>query len=228
MTNKKTTYSRPAIKKTLVVSSDAAIKAAQQYLKTTLSSIYALDVILYYISDEATSEAANKHVADIFEEKIAEFTKQINKYQKVVEENDLSDIVYTQNHSEEYLIYSPLCTQYLQLIKKFDLLTNLIDQLWLNAHMDSKRRNKEVLKLKRHLLNVSRQVINASRNAMRLAKLEGKEDQINETVSSIGLDNETAKDVLDTSKPNEVVENDADIEQDDTEQEETVLSKKTA
>lgn len=203
MAEKKRPYSRPAIKKMLTVSSEAAINAAETFMKQTMSSIYALDVILYYISDEATTEQANQKISDLFDTKIKDFNKQISKYQAQIDEG-LDDIQYTQNHSSEYMIYSPLCGQYMQLVKKFDILTQLIDQLWLNGVMTSKKRNSEVVKLKRHLLNVSRQVINASRQAMQLAKASGKEKDVEESVKSIGVDEATTKDILNISKDSKI------------------------
>lgn len=204
MADKKRNYSRPAIKKMLVVNSEAAINAAETFMKQTMSAIYALDVILYYISDEATTEQANQKIADIFDGKIKVFNEQISKYQQQADEGGLEEIEYTENHSSEYMIYSPLCGQYLQLIKKFDNLTQLIDQLWLNGVISSKKRNGEVVKLKRHLLNVSRQVINASRQAMILARANGQEKEVEETVKQIGVDRATTKDILNSSKNSKI------------------------
>ncbi len=199
-TKKQRSYSRPAIKKQLVVNSEIAIKAIETYMNQTLSSIYALDVILFYISDDATSEAANQKIAALFDEKIKTFNGKISKLQAQVEELGLGDIVYTQEFSEEYLVFSPLCGQYIQLIKKFDNITNLIDQLWLNGEISSKKRKNEVVALKRHLLNVSRRVINASRTAMALAKSQGKESEVENAVAGLGVDSETAKSVIDSKK----------------------------
>ncbi|NOI31846.1 hypothetical protein [Vibrio coralliilyticus] len=210
----KRAYSRPAIEKQLTVTSEAAINAAETYMKNTMSAIYALDVILYYIADPATTEAANQKVAEMLEEKIARFNKDISKYQNTVEELDLAEAKYTEEHSETYLIYSPLCGQYIQLIKKFDNLTGLIDQLWLNNEMPSKKRNSEVWKLKNHLLNVSRQLINASRTAMKLAKSQGQSENVESSIATLGVDDETLKDVTNDKKAVQVVADDA-IESED-------------
>ncbi|WP_154217359.1 hypothetical protein, partial [Vibrio parahaemolyticus] len=91
-TNEKRAYSRPAIKKMLSVKSESAINAVETYMNKTLSAIYALDVILFYISDEATSEAANQKVADLFDEKMKFFNKKINHYNNIVEDSGMVDI----------------------------------------------------------------------------------------------------------------------------------------
>lgn len=196
----KRSYSRPAIRKQLTVYSDTALNAVETYMKPTMSAIYALDVILYFISDEATSDAANEMVSGIFDAKLKGFNDDISKYQQISEENELSEIEYSKEHCHEYLIYSPLCGQYIQLIKKFDLLTSLIDQLWLNGFISSKKRNKDIVKLKRHLMNVSRQVINASRTAMKLAKAQGKESDVENSIAELGIDKETMKDLTDSDQ----------------------------
>ncbi|CAH0543187.1 hypothetical protein [Vibrio marisflavi] len=54
-----------------------------------------------------------------------------------------------------------------------------------------------MLKLDRHLRNVSRQVINASRQAMNIAKTEGKDAVVKESIKELGVDSETSKDILD-------------------------------
>lgn len=218
-TKENRSYSRPAIKKVLSVKSESAISAVDTYLNSTLSAIYALDVILFFISDEATSEAANNKVSATFDDKLKFFNKKIHTAQKQVEELDLDEIVYTQEFTKEYLVFSPLCGQYIQLIKKFDILTNLIDQLWLNGQISSGERKEQNNKLQRHMLNVSRHVINASRTAMRLAQAAGKEKEVEESVAKIGVSEKLAKEVLDTSKAMQSVAQD---ELDETEP--TVLS----
>ncbi|AUI88817.1 hypothetical protein BS333_20800 (plasmid) [Vibrio azureus] len=199
-TIEKRKYSRPAIKKILSVNSESAINAVETYMNKTLSAIYALDVILFYISDEATSEAANQKVADLFDEKMKFFNKKINHYNKIVEDGGMMDIVWTQEFSEEYLIFSPLCGQYIQLIKKFDILTSLIEQAWLNGHIPSSERKGRQKSLQSHMRNVSRYVLNASQTAMRLAQSAGKEKEVLESVEQIGVTQEIAKEVLDTTK----------------------------
>lgn len=220
MANKKRSYSRPAIKKMFSVSSEAAINAAETFMGQTMSAIYALDVILYYISDESTTEQANRKIASLFDNKITVFNKQITKYNSLVDDA-LDEIEYSQNHNAEYMIYSPLCGQYLQLIKKFDNLTKIVDLLWLNGVISSKKRNAEVLSLKRHLLNVSRQIINASRAAMALARAEGQDQDVEASIQQIGVDSETTKDILNASKNSKIDEQLKDIPEIEIEFEET-------
>lgn len=98
------------------------------------------------------------------------------------------------------MIYSPLCATYLKLIKKFELNTNLIDQLWLNAEITSAVRNTKVRKLGRHLRNVSREINNASRQAMSIARNEGKEAEVKESIKELGVDSQTSEAILDVTK----------------------------
>ena len=197
-------YSRPALKKMLVVNSEASLDAVESYVKPTMSAIYALDVILYYIGSEEVAKQANTKIADLFEQKLKVFDAEIDKLQTRVNESEIEEIEYTQQRAEEYMIYSPLCATYLKLIKKFELNTNLIDRLWLNAEISSSERNKQVLKLGRHLRNVSRQVINASRQAMNIAKSEGKDAVVKESIKELGVDNETSEDILDVKAAQDI------------------------
>ncbi|GAM71757.1 hypothetical protein JCM19236_6340 [Vibrio sp. JCM 19236] len=178
-------YSRPALKKVVVVNSEASIDAMGAYVNQTMSAIYSLDVILFYIGSEQVAEEANSKINELFEQKLAVFDKEISKLQGLVDEHDIEEIEYTEQRTKEYKVYSPLCATYIRLFKKFELNTNLIDRLWLNGELSSSQRNGKVLKLGRHMRNVSRQVINMSKVAMKLAQNEGKEAEVNESLKEI-------------------------------------------
>ncbi|MEZ9900208.1 hypothetical protein AB4332_03765 [Vibrio breoganii] len=182
-------YSRPALKKVVVVNSEASIDAMSQYVNQTMSAIYSLDVILFYIGSAQVAEEANARVDNLFEQKLQLFDKEITKLQKIVEENEIEEISYSQQRTKDYKVYSPLCATYIKLFKKFELNTNLIDRLWLNGELSSAQRNGKVLKLGRHMRNVSRQVINMSKMAMKVAQSEGKEDEVNASLKEIDPDN---------------------------------------
>lgn len=192
-------YSRPALRKMLVVNSEASLDAVESYVKPTMSAIYALDVILFYIGSEEVAKQANEKMTEMLEKKLAVFDEEIQKLQAKVNEHCGEDIEYTQQRSEEYMIYSPLCATYLKLIKKFELNTNLIDQLWLNAEITSAVRNTKVRKLGRHLRNVSREINNASRQAMSIARNEGKEAEVKESIKELGVDSQTSEAILDVT-----------------------------
>lgn len=181
-------YSRPSLKKLVVVNSEASINAMDSYVNQTMSAIYSLDVILFYIGSEQVSEEANAKVNELFEQKITTFDKSVRNYQQLVDDNDIEEIDYTEQRTREYKLYSPLCGTYIRLFKKFELTTNLIDRLWLNGQLSSSERNHRVLKLSRHMRNVSRQVINMSKAAMKLAQQEGKEAEVNESLKEINVD----------------------------------------
>ena len=192
-------YSRPALRKMLVVNSEASLDAVESYVKPTMSAIYALDVILFYIGSEEVAKQANEKMAEMLEKKLCVFDEEIQKLQAKVNEHCDEDIEYTQQRSEEYMIYSPLCATYLKLIKKFEMNTNLIDQLWLNAEITSAARNTKVRKLGRHLRNVSREIKNASRQAMSIARNEGKEAEVKASIEELGVDSQTSEEILDVT-----------------------------
>ncbi|MEZ8967662.1 hypothetical protein FCV82_02285 [Vibrio breoganii] len=182
-------YSRPALKKVVVVNSEASIDAMGQYVNQTMSAIYSLDVILFYIGSAQVAEEANARVDKLFEQKLQLFDKEITKLQKIVEDNDIEEIEYSEQRTKDYKVYSPLCATYIKLFKKFELNTNLIDRLWLNGELSSSQRNGKVLKLGRHMRNVSRQVINMSKMAMKVAQSEGKEAEVNASLKEIDPEN---------------------------------------
>ncbi|GAD89943.1 hypothetical protein VHA01S_030_00180 [Vibrio halioticoli NBRC 102217] len=178
-------YSRPALKKTVVVNSEASIDAMGTYVNQTMSAIYSIDVILFYIGSQEVADEANQKIAELFEKKLQLFDKEIDKLLAIVDENDIEDISYTEQRSKDYKVYSPLCATYLKLFNKFELNTNLIDRLWLNCELSSSQRNSKVLKLGRHMRNVSRQIINMSKIARKLAQSEGKEDEVNASIKEL-------------------------------------------
>lgn len=178
-------YSRPHSKKLVVVQTEASIKAMEQFVNRTMSSLYALDVILYYIADESVADKANQQVRDLFDSKIEQFDKDISKLKRQVEENAVDMPDYDEAHSSEYKIYSPLCSVFLKLIRKFETNTQLIDALWLDGEIPSSVRKTKTTKLARHLANISRQVVNASNNAMAIAKDQGKVGEIDSTLKEM-------------------------------------------
>lgn len=178
-------YSRPHSKKLVVVQTEASIKAMEQFVNRTMSSIYALDVILYYIADESVADKANQQVRDLFDSKIEQFDKEISKLKRQVEENAVDMPDYDESHSSEYKIYSPLCSVFLKLIRKFETNTQLIDALWLDGEIPSSVRKTKTTKLARHLANISRQVVNTSNHAMLIAKEQGKVGEIDSTLKEM-------------------------------------------
>lgn len=196
-TTKKREYSRPSLKKVLVVNSEASINAVETFVKRTMASIYRLDVILFFIADEDVAKQANGKVAEIFAEKIRMFDTEIAKLEAKVSDLGVSeeDMDYSDQRAEEFKIYSPLCATYIKLIMKFERYTNLTDLLWLENELPSSERNKKVRKLRSHLGNVSRQVVNASRSAMAIAQSEGKEEDVIEAVTELGIEADDNKEL---------------------------------
>ncbi|WP_028865109.1 hypothetical protein [Psychromonas aquimarina] len=199
VTAKKRKYSRPVITKTLEMHSEASILALDQYINRTMSSLYALDVILFYIGDDVVAETANEKVQDIFAEKIKLFNKDITKYSAIVEENDFERADYTMHKQKEFKIYSPLASMYLNMMGKFELVTNLIDTIWLNGEMVSRIRKDRVVKLGIHMRNVSQQINNIAKHAMQVAKNTGKSADAVETMKELEIDAEVVTNDAETA-----------------------------
>ncbi len=195
-------YSRPVIKKTLQMRSEASILALDQYIKVTMSSLYALDVILFYIGNEEVAETANKTVRDIFSDKIEMFNKDITKYNSIIEENDFEKAGYTMKQDMDFSIYSPLASVYLNMMGKFELVTNLIDTVWINGELPSKIRKTRVVKLGIHMRNVSQQIQNIAKQAMQIARQQGKVSDVVETMKELEIDSKAIEDVtIELPKP---------------------------
>lgn len=209
-------YSRPHSKKMVVVNTEAGIQAMDQFVNRTMSSLYALDVILFYIADELVAEKANEQVRELLEEKLSHFNSEVKKLKKMVEESEVEMPEYTQNHSTEYKIYSPLCSVFIKLIHKFELNTQLIDALWLDGEIPSSVRKKKTIKLARHLRNISRQIVNISKNAMVIARQQGKEKEIDSALKELQqrpsneLLNEASNATEDTKASEKSTEDDKD------------------
>ncbi|GMQ49664.1 hypothetical protein [Vibrio sp. 10N] len=205
MANKRK-YSRPNIERQLVVNSQSSIDACENFVNRTMSSLYALDVILYYIADGQVAEAANDEVKRIFDAKHDVFDQDVLKLSERVEACEADEAKYTEEFSRNYKIYSPLCASYLKLIMKFERCINLIDSLWFAGEVTSKSRTTQVMKLGRHLRNLSSQINNISRRAMEIARNEGKESEVTEAVKEIGAEEALAEAVIESKKNAKTVE----------------------
>lgn len=186
-------YSRPVITKSLVFNSEASIMALDSYINKTLSNLYALDVILFYIGDENVAEKANEKVKSIFDEKIGLFNKDITKYQLIIDDLDLDLAGYTETKQKEFKIYSPLASAYLRMMGKFELVTNLIDTIWINGELSSRVRKDRVVKLSAHMRNVSAQIGNIAKRAMLLAKEQGKESEASLKIKELNIESDAVE-----------------------------------
>ncbi|MGR5178828.1 hypothetical protein [Vibrio mediterranei] len=210
MANNKRKYSRPNIDRQLVVNSQSSIDACENYVNRTMSSLYALDVILFYIADGQVAETANDEVKRIFDSKHDVFDKDILKLTEKVEACEADEAKYTEEFSRNYKIYSPLCASYLKLIMKFERCINLIDSLWFAGELTSKNRTAQVMKLGRHLRNLSSQINNISRRAMEIARNEGKESEVTEAVKKIGAEEALTEAIIESKKTSAKAEKSAE------------------
>lgn len=210
MANNKRKYSRPNIDRQLVVNSQSSIDACENYVNRTMSSLYALDVILFYIADGQVAETANDEVKRIFDSKHDVFDKDILKLTEKVEACEADEAKYTEEFSRNYKIYSPLCASYLKLIMKFERCINLIDSLWFAGELTSKNRTTQVMKLGRHLRNLSSQINNISRRAMEIARNEGKESEVTEAVKKIGAEEALTEAIIESKKTSAKAEKSAE------------------
>ena len=185
-------YSRPVITKSLVMNSEASIVALDSYINNTLSNLFALDVILFFIGDDSVAEAANDKVKVIFDEKIALFNKDIQKYQQIVDDLELDMAGYTETKQKEFKVYSPLASVYLRMMGKFELVTNLLDTIWINGELTSRVRKDRVVKLSAHMRNVSAQVSNIGKHAMAVANSQGKAKEARSEMKELNIDSEVA------------------------------------
>ena len=190
-TTKKRNYSRPYMEKTIEVNSHFAILAMENYINRTMSSLYALDVILYYIADESVANRANEAVNELLKEKLDYCNKKIQEMTKDIEEKELVSISgYTGSLTQDYRVYSPLGMKYLNLILKFDLIASLTHTLWFNDEdsIDSSQNKKSLNKYHYHLKNISSAINNATRRSMVIAKSQGKEEEVLEAVKAVGAE----------------------------------------
>ena len=181
-------YSRPSIDKMLVVNSEGLITGVETYVNRTMSSLYALDVILFYIEEANVADMANDKAVEVLNAKRDSFNKLVAKYQHMAQEVDAPDeCEYKEHISRTYKIYSPLCSIYLNLIQKAELITNLIDAIWLSGGMKSSVRNKRVRNLSTEMRNLSNEMVNISKNAMKIARNKGKdvEDSVNQSILEV-------------------------------------------
>ena len=190
-TKNKRTYSRPYMEKTIEVNSHFAILAMENYINRTMSSLYALDVILYYIADEELASQANKKVNELLTEKLDYCNAKIKHMNTKIEDGGFMSVSgYTGSLTQDYRIYSPLGLKYLNLILKFDLIASLTHTLWFHDEnsVDSGQNKKSLNKYHYHLKNISDSINNATRRAMVIAKNQGKEEEVLAAVKAVGAE----------------------------------------
>jgi hypothetical protein len=190
-TKKKRSYSRPYMEQNIKVNSHFAVLAMENYINRTMSSLYALDVILFYIADEEIARQANQKVNKLLNEKLEFCNNKIEQMNDTIEKGGFMPISgYTGSMAKDYLIYSPLGLKYLDLILKFDQIAMLTHTLWFHDELsvDSSQNKKSLSKCHYHLKNISDSINNATRRAMVIAKNQGKEEEVLEAVKAVGAE----------------------------------------
>ncbi|ELA9367474.1 hypothetical protein QUN99_003364 [Vibrio parahaemolyticus] len=190
---KKREYSRPSLTKMLILNTQMAQDAYQDYVKRTMAALYRLDVILFFIGSEDMAEAANVSMEEelklLLKKQSKVSTELLSLMQKVEDEGSkLLEPTYPPVTIEEFKIYSPLCATYLKVINMFENNIKTIEMLWLNGEMPSRLKHKKIRSLSIQLRNISHKMINKSRGTMELARNEGKAVDVDESIKSLGIE----------------------------------------
>ncbi|NGZ66623.1 hypothetical protein G6Z92_06435 [Vibrio aestuarianus subsp. cardii] len=198
---KKREYSRPSLTKMLRLNTQMAQDAYQDYVKRTMAALYRLDVILFFIGSEEMAEAANISMEEelrLLLKKQSKVSIELRELMKKIEEegNELDEPEYPPVTIEEFKIYSPLCATYLKVINMFENNIKTIEMLWLNGEMTSRLKHKKIRSLSIQLRNISHKIINKSRGTMELARSEGKDVDVTESIKSLGIEQDDGQDVV--------------------------------
>lgn len=194
-------YSRPMIKKMITVSTEEAIRAIEQYVNRTMSQLYLLDVVLFYIADKEFAEEQNNKAEEILSRKMQELNAHIGKLQEFIDENDIEELSgFTEQQSREYKIYSPLCSRYLKLFIKFDIYMMLIDRIWMEGEMPSGERGRKQTKMARHFRNISGEIKNLGTAALNKVRDSGQEKEVYESVKTLAENDDNDEIKLELAK----------------------------
>lgn len=189
----KRTYSRPVLNKLMNVSSEVSLGLMDHYANKTMSSIYFLDLVLFYMVSEEVAMQENEKIADELDVRINSMKKDIEKYEHMAEQagidiNDDSSFEWSINKSIEYKVYSPLCAKYLNLITRVDRLVTILAQLWINGEIKPNQYKRKTVAIRTSVVQFSRSILNSAKRAHLFAKESNKREEIESSMKELEIE----------------------------------------
>lgn len=189
----KRTYSRPVLNKLMNISSEVSLGLMEHYANKTMSSIYFLDLVLFYIASEEVAMQENEKIADLLDVRINSMKKDIEKYELMAEQaginvNDGSSFEWSINKSIEYKVYSPLCAKYLMLITMVDRLVTILAQLWIHGELKPNQYKRKTVAIRTSVVQFSRSILNSAKRAHQVAKESNKKEEIELSMKELEIE----------------------------------------
>ncbi len=191
-------FSRPVFDETITVHSDHAQRLIDRGLFRVSAALYAIDVILRIIGDDAEMD----QVEAIVNQSIADFAQAMSREQEQMTllrtQRGVTRVPrYEAPRTLTVHVHSPQMAQYTALIQSLDQLMMTIDTLWLNGALTSKQRVNGCYAWRVRLLRIGRDIINLERRARASADRQGKADEVQaETGEALVVVDQDAEDTV--------------------------------
>ena len=172
-------FSRPVFDELITIQSDHAQRLIQRGLYQVSSALYAIDVILRIIGNNAEMD----QVEVIVNASLNDFALALRQEQEKMEllrtQHGITRIPrYEAPRTLTVHVYSPQMGQYCALIQSLDQLMVTIDTLWMNGVLASNQRVNAAFAWRVRLLRIGREIINLARRARESAQRQGRADEV--------------------------------------------------
>lgn len=159
-TPKKKMISRPNLVDSLTLDTEVAQRIYQRTFQEVLRNVYSLSIVARIVSDDETStDELNDLVVEKFSGMSELLDKEMARLKKLRDDNAITASPKYSNPLElEVEVSSPLASQYLQLIKKLDLIVKLLDCLWLAEELTAKQKLRGEYEWQRRLIKLANQI----------------------------------------------------------------------
>lgn len=180
--------SRPVFERTITVHSEQALRVVRRVFPTLVRSLYAIDVILRIIGEEAEIDAVEGTVSKMIGDCASELEREKSRMEKLCTDNGVTEKPrYTHPMDFNARIVSPQVSQFVALIQMLDELMIAMDALWLCGVLTNKQCGQAHYQWQQRLLRLGRRIITIERRAHRAAYAKGHGEEVQAARENSGL-----------------------------------------
>lgn len=175
----RSTYSRPEFHVPVTLQSAHAHKVVGRSLLRVARALYAIDVVLQAVGDEATVNEVEGVVDSLLGDFSQALSAEIARLETLKSANGISTVArYTNPRRVTFRISSPQLSQYANLIQALDRLTVSIDTLWLSGLLSNRQRANAVYQWRKDLISLGRRIVEIEGRARAFGVRRGAEEVI--------------------------------------------------
>ncbi|CAI8769178.1 hypothetical protein [Methylocaldum szegediense] len=182
------TISRPVVDRTIKIQSEQALRVVRRVFRPLVRSLYAIDVILRIIGEEAGIDAVEEAVSKMFSDCARDLEREKARMEKLCTDNGVTEKPrYTHPMDFTAHIVLPQVAQFVALIQMLDELMITLDALWLTGVLNNKQCGQAHYQWQQRLLRLGRRIITIERRAHRAAYEKGHGEEVKAVRESSGL-----------------------------------------